>query len=118
MAVQQCLYLRQTVRPIACADDADMCIAYSSMLILIIKESDTGKREIALPLSEFPEGAAPILGPERQVQLRDDLVRLAQRRQRAGEEFAGPYCPSSGGADEGDLSLARHGDSRQFRGRI
>ena len=78
---------------IASADDTDMGIAHPALLILVIKEGDTGKREIALPLREFPEGPAAVPGPERQVQLRDDFIRSAQRRQGSGEEFAGAYRP-------------------------
>src|SRR5579863_10593070 len=106
------------MRTIASADHADMGVAYPAALILVIKEGDAGEREIALPLREFAEGPAPILGPERQVQLGNDFVRLAQCRQRAREEFAGPYRPSSGGADQGDLSLAGHGDPGQLGGRV
>ena len=86
--------------------------------ILVIKQGDAGEREIALPLGEFLKGPAPIPGPERQVQLGNDLVRLAHRRQWPGEEFAGAYRSRSGRADEGDLGIAGHRDPGQFGGRV
>jgi hypothetical protein len=58
---------------------------------------------------EFLKSPAPIPGPERQVQLGNDLACLAHRRQRAREEFAGTYGPSSRSTDEGDLGIAGYG---------
>ena len=48
------------MRSLARPDHADMRIAHPAVPILVIKEGDTGKREIALPLSEFAESPAPI----------------------------------------------------------
>ena len=59
-AVQQCLHFSQPLRPIASADHTDMGVAHPAGLILVIKQGDAGKREIALPLSEFLKGPAPI----------------------------------------------------------
>jgi len=52
------------------------------------------------------------------VQLGDDLVRLAECRQRAGEKIAGAYRPRPGRAKEGDVARAGHRDAGQFGGRV
>src|ERR1700730_17931233 len=106
VAVQRCLHLRQSVRPIACTDHTYMHIAHPAVPILVIKKGDAGEREITLPLGEFLKGPAPIRRPERQVQLGKDFVRSAHCRQWPREEFAGTYGPSSRGTDEGDLGIA------------
>jgi hypothetical protein len=95
VAIQQCLYLSQPLRPIACADHTDMRIAHPAVPIPVIKKGDAGEREITLPLGEFLKGPAPIRRPERQVQLGKDFVRSAHCRQWPREEFAGTYGPSS-----------------------
>ena len=82
LTVQNGFRLAQALRPIAGADDANMRVAHPSAIILVVKERDRGECEIALALREFLEGPTPIYGPEGQVQLCDDLVRLAHRRQR------------------------------------
>ena len=45
-----------------------------------------------------------------QVQLGDDLVRLAKRRQGPREKIAGAYRARSGRAEESDFPLAGHRD--------
>ena len=118
VAIQQCLYLSQPLRPITCADHTYMRIAHPAVPILVIKKGDAGDRKITLPLGEFLKGPAPMLRPERQVQFGNDLVRLAHCRQWPREEFAGRYGPSSRCTDEGDLGIAGHGNPGQFGGRV
>jgi len=60
VAVQQCLHLGQPLRPMAGTDDTDMGVVNPAAVILVIKEGYAGERKIALPLSEFPEGPAPL----------------------------------------------------------
>src|SRR5437773_8932717 len=52
------------------------------------------------------------------MQLGDDLVRLAECRQRPGEKIAGAYRARSSLTEEGDFALAGHRDAGQFGGRI
>ena len=118
VTVQQRLHLGQPVRPMACADHPNMGVVDSARLILIVKKENAGKGEIALTPGEFTESPAPSLQPIRQMQLGDDLVRLAHRRQGAREEFAGGDRTCSGGTGEGNLSIARYRDARQFGRRI
>src|SRR6202040_1429913 len=63
-------------------------------------------------------GPAPAAWPFRQVQLSDDLVRLAERRQRPSEKIAGADRARSIRAEESDFPLAGHRDAGQFRGRV
>src|SRR6478672_6751880 len=117
-AVQQRLYLNQPLRPIASANNPDMGVSHPAFLILIVKQSDACKAEITPTLSEFPEGPTSTTGPERQMQLGNNLIVLPDRRQRPGEEVSGAYHSGSGDPDKCDFPLAGHGDARQFRGRV
>src|SRR5438094_222858 len=95
-----------------------MCVPDPAVLILVVKQGDARQREVALPLSEFQEGPVPVLGPERQVELGNDLVPLPHRGQRAGEKLPGADRARSGSTDQSDLGLAGHRDARQFRSGI
>src|ERR1700730_18994975 len=95
-----------------------MGVMNSAALILVIKEGDAGEREVTLPLGEFLKAPAAIHGPERQVQLGNDLRGLSHRRQRPREEFTSAYRPRSGRADEGDLGLAGYRNPGQFGGPV
>src|SRR5580704_6617460 len=55
LTVQHGLHLEQALRPVARADDADMRVAHSGEIVLVIKEGDPRECEIALALREFPE---------------------------------------------------------------
>jgi len=100
------------------ADHSDMSIAQRPLPVLVIKHEDAGEGEIALTPAIFSEGPAPVAWPFRQVQLGDDLVRLAECRQRPGEKIAGAYRARSGRAEEGDFPFAGHRDAGQFGGRV
>src|SRR4029079_8571779 len=95
-----------------------MRVSHPALLIFVVKQSDACKAEITLPLSEFPERPASTAGPGRQMQLGNNLIAPADRRQRLVEEVAGAYHPSSGCAGERDFRLADHGEARQFRSRV
>src|SRR5437762_1746893 len=86
------------------ADHSDVRIAQRPLPVLVVKQEDAGEGEIALTPGIFLEGPAPAARPFRQVQLGDDLVRLAERRQRPGQKIGGAYRARSGRAEEGDFS--------------
>ena len=91
VAVQQRLHPGQPFRARAGADHSDTRIARRPLPVLVVKQEDAGEGEIALTPAIFSEGPAPAAWPFRQVQLGDDLVRLAERRQRPGKKIAGAY---------------------------
>src|SRR5689334_16226002 len=95
-----------------------MRVSHPALLIFIVKQSDACKAEITLPLSEFPERPASAARPERQMQLGNNLIALADRHQRPGEEVAGAYHPRSVYASKRDFPLAGHSEARQFGGRV
>ena len=88
VAVQQRLHPCQPMRARGGADHSDMRVARRPLPIFVIKQEDAGEGEITLTPGIFSEGPAPAARPFRQMQLGDDLVRPAQRRQ--GRDPAGP----------------------------
>jgi len=97
VAVQQRLHPCQPMRARGGADHSDMRVARRPLPIFVIKQEDAGEGEITLTPGIFSEGPAPAARPW-QMQLGDDLVRPAQRRQgpvkkspaRIGRDPAGP----------------------------
>src|SRR5436190_22393511 len=105
------------MRARAGADYSDMGIAQRALPVLVIKQEDAGEGEIAVTPGIFSERPAPAARPFRQTQLGDDLVRLAECRQRPGEKIAGAYRARSSLTEECDFALAGHRDAGQFGGR-
>ena len=66
-----------------------MRIAQRPVPVLVIKQEDAGEGEIAFTPGILSEGPAPTARPFRQAQLSENLIRLAERRQRPGEKIAG-----------------------------
>src|SRR4029077_9822987 len=106
------------MRARAGADYSDMGIAQRALPVLVTKQEDAGEGEIAVTSGIFSERPAPAARPFRQTQLGDDLVRLAERRQRPSEKIAGADRARSDRAEESDFPLAGHRDAGQFGRRV